>query len=83
MKSVNIVTFGLDNTPSKNSFDESPFEKNAIISPLRSFNIVIGHSLKSFGLGARNLTWTSTIFKGYKQNIVSTFGCTILLALDI
>jgi hypothetical protein len=44
MKSVRIVTFGLDNTPSKNSFDRSPFEKNAIISPFRSFNIVIGHS---------------------------------------
>lgn len=44
-------------------------------------NIVIGHSDYSLGEGAKNFTWTSTIFKGYKQNIVSTF-CLSTFELD-
>ena len=71
--SVSRISLGLRRTPCSANFCVSPFWNEARSSPLLSFFMIIFHSSRSCALGAMNLTCSSTIFNGYRQNIVSTF----------
>ena len=45
--------------------------------------MIMGHSVVSAGFGTWNLTCTSTILSGWRQNMVTGLGCITLLCVTL